>query len=243
MGIQNDQDKTMAVNEQSKGEGIAGQDEHVLVIFPHPDDEAFGTSGTIAMYRKRGVPVTYVCATLGEMGRNMGNPPFATRESLPLIRKKELQEAARVLDLTELRMLGLRDKTLEFEDFEELTRRFAAIIEEIRPTLVITFYPGYSVHPDHNTCGAAVIEAIRRMPDAERPTVHCVAFSNDCEEALGEPDMVRDISEVNDIKIAAIQAHRSQVEGFRGGLAKRLDKRDPSTMRWINTERFWTYRF
>ena len=27
------------------------------------------------------------------MGRNLGNPPFATRESLPLIRERELEEA------------------------------------------------------------------------------------------------------------------------------------------------------
>jgi hypothetical protein len=28
------------------------------------------------------------------MGRNLGNPPFATRESLPDYREKELEEAA-----------------------------------------------------------------------------------------------------------------------------------------------------
>ena len=41
--------------------------EHVLVILPHPDDEAFGAAGFIAKNRKAGVPVTYACGTLGEM--------------------------------------------------------------------------------------------------------------------------------------------------------------------------------
>ncbi|RQN27000.1 bacillithiol biosynthesis deacetylase BshB2, partial [Paraburkholderia tropica] len=59
---------------------------HVLVIFPHPDDETFSSSGTIASYIEKGIPVTYACLTLGQMGRNLGNPPFATRESLPFIR-------------------------------------------------------------------------------------------------------------------------------------------------------------
>ncbi len=63
-------------------------EQHVLVVFPHPDDEAFGVSGTITSYIKQGTPVTYACLTLGEMGRNLGMPPFATRESLPSIRKK-----------------------------------------------------------------------------------------------------------------------------------------------------------
>lgn len=64
------------------------KERQVLVIFPHPDDEAFGVSGTIATHIQNGTPVTYACLTLGEMGRNMGNPPFANRETLPDIRKK-----------------------------------------------------------------------------------------------------------------------------------------------------------
>lgn len=74
------------------------QEKHVLVIFPHPDDEAFGVSGSISSYIDAGIPVTYACLTLGEMGRNLGNPPFATRESLPEIRRKELEEAAKVME-------------------------------------------------------------------------------------------------------------------------------------------------
>lgn len=50
------------------------KERHVLVIFPHPDDEAFGVSGTISLHIDNGTPVTYACLTLGEMGRNMGNP-------------------------------------------------------------------------------------------------------------------------------------------------------------------------
>ena len=31
------------------------------------------------------------------MGRNLGNPPFATRESLPFIRERELEEACKAI--------------------------------------------------------------------------------------------------------------------------------------------------
>lgn len=37
------------------------------------------------------------------MGRNLGNPPFATRESLPSIRERELEEACKVIGITDLR--------------------------------------------------------------------------------------------------------------------------------------------
>ena len=98
------------------------KERHVLVIFPHPDDEAFGVSGTISSYREMGVPVTYACLTLGEMGRNLGNPPFANRETLPQIRKEELQKACEAMGLDDLRMMGFRDKTIEFEDDEKMVK-------------------------------------------------------------------------------------------------------------------------
>jgi bacillithiol biosynthesis deacetylase BshB2 len=219
------------------------KERHLLVVFPHPDDEAFGVSGTIATHVQNGTPVTYACLTLGEMGRNMGNPPFTNRENLPKIRKEELKEAARVLGIQDLRMLGFRDKTIEFEDEDKLTNTMTALIEEVNPSLIITFYPGYSVHPDHDATGAAVVRAVEKMPTAARPTLHCVAFSNNCVEELGEADIINNISPVAETKLAAIQAHRSQTEQMFSGIEEKLKNQDPQIMVWINNERFWTYKF
>lgn len=219
------------------------KERHVLVVFPHPDDEAFGVSGTIATHIKNGTPVTYACLTLGEMGRNMGNPPFTNRENLPKIRKAELKEAARALGIQDLRMLGYRDKTVEFEDEEKLADVMSALIDELNPSLVITFYPGYAVHPDHDATGAAVVRAVERLPEAARPKLHCVAFSNDCIEKLGEADIINNISPVAEIKLAAIKAHRSQTEQMFADVSEKLKNQDPQIMVWINNERFWTYKF
>ncbi|MFB5193836.1 bacillithiol biosynthesis deacetylase BshB2 [Neobacillus sp. KR4-4] len=219
------------------------KERQVLVVFPHPDDEAFGVSGTIATHVQNGTPVTYACLTLGEMGRNMGNPLFTNRENLPKIRREELKEAARVLGIQDLRMLGFRDKTIEFEDEEKLANQMLALIEEVNPSLIITFYPGYSVHPDHDATGAAVVRAVEKMSPAARPTLHCVAFSNNCVDELGEPDILNDISPVAKTKMAAIQAHRSQTEQMFIGMEEKLKNQDPQVMKWINNERFWTYKF
>ncbi|MGG1675809.1 bacillithiol biosynthesis deacetylase BshB2 [Neobacillus sp. NRS-1170] len=219
------------------------KERQVLVVFPHPDDEAFGVSGTIATHVQNGTPVTYACLTLGEMGRNMGNPPFTNRENLPKIRKKELQEAARVLGIQDLRMLGFRDKTIEFEDEDKLTNTMSELIKELNPSLIITFYPGYSVHPDHDATGAAVVRAVEKLPAAARPTLHCVAFSNNCVEDLGEADIINNITPVAEKKLAAIQAHRSQTEQMFKDVEEKLKNHDPQIMVWINNERFWTYKF
>src|SRR5690625_5373541 len=94
-------------------------EKHVVIIYPHPDDESIGCAGTIRKYREQGVPVTYLCGTLGEMGRNMGSPIFANRETLPKLRVEELIEACKILDI-DLQLLGYRDKTIEYEDRQEV---------------------------------------------------------------------------------------------------------------------------
>ena len=178
-------------------------EKHVVIIYPHPDDESFGAAGTALKFRAQGVPVTYLCGTLGEMGRNMGKPNIANRESLPEIRKQELINACNVLDIN-LEMLGYRDKTIEFEDRNEMALNLKGYLEKIQPSLVITHYPEHAVHPDHNALGAAAIEAVRLMDKESRPVVWAQAITNDYEEVIGAPDIVNDISAYFDKKIEAI---------------------------------------
>jgi bacillithiol biosynthesis deacetylase BshB2 len=216
---------------------------HVLVVLPHPDDESFGAAGLIALHTRAGVPVTYACGTLGQMGRNMGKNVFANRETMPFIRKKELEDACRVLGIEDLRFLGLHDKTIEFEDPEIVADSIEQIIKEVNPSLIVTHYPGHGVHPDHDACGYATIRAVSRIPKEKRPTVYCMAITKNRIEALGEPDVVIDITDVSDVKIAAIKAHRSQTEAMMEGMEQKIKNQDPDALKWIQTEVYWTYKW
>ncbi|WP_027965402.1 bacillithiol biosynthesis deacetylase BshB2 [Halalkalibacillus halophilus] len=195
---------------------------HVVIIYPHPDDESFGASGTTVRFREAGVPVTYLCGTLGEMGRNMGSPFFATRESLPEIRKQELLDACAVLDMN-VEMLGYRDKTIEFESRKLVAERLKDYIEDLGATLVITFYPPFAVHPDHNAMGAAAFEAVKMIDSDIRPELWATAITNDRQETLGEPDVIIDTEEVFEKKLEAIKAHRSQAEGMLSKMRESSD--------------------
>ncbi|WP_249871298.1 bacillithiol biosynthesis deacetylase BshB2 [Oceanobacillus saliphilus] len=220
-------------------------EKHVVVIYPHPDDESFGAAGSISNFREQGVPVTYLCGTLGEMGRNMGNPTFANRETLPEIRKQELIHACNVLDVN-LKMLGYRDKTLEFEDRAEIAEHLKQILEEIQPSLVITHYPDHAVHPDHNALGAAAIEAVRLMDPAKRPEVWAQAITNNYLDILGKPDVINDITAYFDKKMEAIFCHDSQASGVLGQF-KHVDKLESEIQEDIkkrfSTEQFYTWNF
>lgn len=211
---------------------------HILVILPHPDDESFGFAGTILKHKKQGACVTYLCLTLGEMGRNMGNPPFANRETVPNIRKKELEEACRVLKIDELRMMGLRDKTIEFLNQEKLAQSLADVILDVNPSLILTFYPGYSIHPDHDACGAAVMRAVALLPKESRPEVHALAISPNSVEELGEPDIVYDISDYLEMKLDALRAHHSQMQEVVKATEHKLEQ---GLDDWMKYEQFWIY--
>ncbi|MEK3877668.1 bacillithiol biosynthesis deacetylase BshB2 [Paenibacillus sp. FSL M7-0420] len=211
----------------------------ILVVFPHPDDEAFAAAGTLAQYIERGAEVTYACLTLGEMGRNMGIPPFANRVTLPEIRREELRASCQAIGIQDLRMLGFHDKMIEFDDPRLLEDTMLSLLRELTPSLVITFYPGYSVHPDHDATGAAVIRAVRQLPPAERPVVHCVAFAIGHEEHIGLPDVHVDVTAYLDKKMASIQAHRSQYQAAELVGNQELTAEDIQLR--FGQEAFWTY--
>ncbi|TVX93206.1 bacillithiol biosynthesis deacetylase BshB2 [Paenibacillus agilis] len=211
---------------------------HIVVVLPHPDDESM-IAGTLATHIQQGSIMTYVCLTLGEMGRNMGNPAFANRVTLPQIRKRELEEACRRIGIQDVRMWGYHDKMVEFEEQGELSVKIEQLLTELQPSLVYTFYPGHGVHPDHDATGAAVIEAVKRMPSELRPTVHCVAITPNRRKVLGEPEVVNDISDYVEQKIYAIQAHQSQAQM----LLDSLKKEDAASHGKHSTEMFWIYPF
>lgn len=218
------------------------QERQILLVFPHPDDEAFSCAGAVRLYANMGVPVTYACLTLGEMGRNLGNPPFATRESLPEIRRAELKAAVEAMGIQDLRMMGLRDKTIEFEDDEKMVKLVSNLIEELNPSLILTFYPGFAVHPDHEATARAVVEAVRRMPKEQRPKICGVAFANDTVEKLGEEDISLDVSSVKLDKLKALQAHASQTAWMMAETTKRVEEGQPMSESWLNVEKFYIIR-
>lgn len=188
----------------------------IMAVFAHPDDETFICGGTLAKFAQAGERVVLLCATRGEMGRRMGVPPVATRETLPQLRDKELQEACRALGIAELKYLGLRDKTLEIQPFEPLV---ATILEHLRketPNRVVTFHERLGGHADHCTIGRAATRAFS-MYQKEHPEANLffVAWNTLATEperyGLDSQDLLRvDVRPQLAAKLLAFRAHRSQ---------------------------------
>lgn len=152
----------------------------LLACFAHPDDEAFGTGGTLARYAAEGTEVSLVCATRGEAGE-ISNPDLATRENLGEVREDELRCAAESMGVRELIFLDYRDSgmvgTPENDDprafmlasAEEVVRQLVGIMRRLRPQAVVTFEPtgGYG-HPDHIAIHRHTVAAFQAAADPTR---------------------------------------------------------------------------
>ena len=228
----NDRDMEQRQQEPVREEPQISEEERefdsIMSIVAHPDDAEFSGGGTLAKFAREGKKV-YICVCTGG---DKGSPdPEMTNEELREIRQREQREASEILGVTETIFLGNPDgelfPTLEFR--EQIVR----VLRTYRPDVVITHDPWrpYSLHPDHRAVGITTTDAI--YPTAR----DAIYFPQHYKEGLqpwkvGEiwyagaeqPDKYIDISEVFDLKIAALQKHDSQV-GRSTELEKRLRER------------------
>lgn len=155
----------------------------LVSVFAHPDDETFGVGATMARYAAKGIPVTMVCATRGEVGEIAAGTD-ATPENLGLHREQELRDSMAILGVQDVRFLGFRDSGMIGTEENEDPRAFmnasaggvvhmlVKLIREIRPAVVVTWDKsgGYG-HPDHVACHHHATAAFHAAGDpAQFPT-------------------------------------------------------------------------
>ncbi len=171
-----------------------------LLIAAHPDDPEFGAGGTVALWARAGW------------------------RDVARVRQAEQRAAARVLGVSEVVFLhypdGLLEPTLALR--RDLTRE----VRRWRPLRVICQSPLRVLaanalrrhHPDHMAAGAAALAAV--YPSASSPHLFPELLREGLEPWIapeiyvtesGDPDVIVDISETLDTKIAALQAHASQM--------------------------------
>ena len=121
----------------------------LLAVFAHPDDEAFGTGGTLARYAAEGNDVYLVTATRGEAGQ-IAHPELASPANLPTVRERELRRACQVYGIHEPLFLDYLDGQLTQVNQGQAVGKLVRIIRELMPQVLITFGPdGIYGHYDH----------------------------------------------------------------------------------------------
>jgi N-acetyl-1-D-myo-inositol-2-amino-2-deoxy-alpha-D-glucopyranoside deacetylase len=232
-------------------------------VHAHPDDETLSTGGTIARYAAEpDTAVTLVTCTLGEQGEvipaELAELAPDRGDQLGGYRAGELAAACAALGVRDHRYLGgigrWRDSGMALaghgvraamperlhpralarpEAFDEQVDELVAVLEEVRPQVVVTYGPdgGYG-HPDHVRAHEITAAAVRRVP----ARMFCTAIGRSTLDAglaklagraglpfrMPEPDelpsvpdeavRVRvDVSAQRAARVAAMRAHATQV--------------------------------
>ena len=153
------------------------QDQRLLLVHAHPDDEAIGNGATMAKYAAEGRGVTLVTCTQGEEGEvlvpELAHLAADREDALGPHRVTELALAMKALGVSDHRFLGgagrfrdsgmdwdsaghakpkptVRDDTFWRADLTEAADLLVAVVREVRPQVLVTYdeFGGYG-HPDH----------------------------------------------------------------------------------------------
>jgi N-acetyl-1-D-myo-inositol-2-amino-2-deoxy-alpha-D-glucopyranoside deacetylase len=212
---------------------------HVLVVIAHPDDESFGCGSVLARASAAGHETAVLCATRGEAGESR-----VQTDDLAARREAELREAAGILGVSEVRLLGHIDSgmtgepapgTLAAADPAEVAAQVCAAIVELQPDVVVT--PDASDgHRDHAVTRDATLVAVHTAQHPPAATyLWCLARSSMTRWAehmrgtggggddlalgeLGTPDeeitLFVDVEPQLATRWAAMRAHASQASPY-----------------------------
>ncbi len=204
------------------GDGPIDAPERVLVVVAHPDDIDFGTAGTVASLTDAGSHVAYCLVTSGDAG---DDDMSVSQEELAELREGEQTAAGAEVGVTDLYWLHYPDGRVV--NSLELRRDISRVIRIEQPNVVISQSPErnwdriYGSHPDHLATAEATVAAV--YPDSRNPRAHPELLEEghkphtvDKMWIVGlKPNLVVDITDVFDRKIAALRAHKSQT-GWMG---------------------------
>jgi len=174
----------------------------LLAVYGHPDDESFGTGGTLALYASQGGRVALACTTRGEAGE-ISDPNLATPEHLGEARdeapsrltsrnggrdgasERELRCACAHLGVKDLYFLGYRDsgmagtpdnqhpRAFAQANLHEATGKIVRLVRTLRPQVLITFDPqGGYGHPDHINANRITVAAFAAAGDPAQYPEH-----------------------------------------------------------------------
>ena len=210
------------------------------VIVAHPDDETFGCGSLLLDAARAGAVTAVTCATRGEAGEvrpGVGVPV----DGLGALREQELREAAALLGVRRVDVLGFRDSGMDGEaepaslvaaDESAVRASVEAVVDAFSPNVLVTL-DASDGHRDHARMRDVTLSVGR---ERGLPVyLHCLPRSTmqrwaahmaeiDPELAylklgeLGTPDeeisVVLDTSDLLDRRWEAIRTHRSQASPF-----------------------------
>ncbi len=167
------------------------ENDHILIIAPHPDDECIGPGGLLARYPGQ---CRVIVLTDGREGQGDAAP-----ERVKAVREREFQEEMSFLGIADYRMLGYEDGTL---------LRHTDCLEQIGLAgYTEIFVTGmHDNHPDHTAAYLSVRQALQKQGIGESEV-----YLYEVHAPLQCPTHLLDITDRMEEKQHMIRFHRSQL--------------------------------
>ena len=172
---------------------------NILVISPHPDDEAIGCGGTISKHIEDGDKVEVIFLTSGEKGGH-GKSEVETIK----IREEEAKEAKEILQISNIDFW--REPDGKFEITEKNINRLLKILDALRPNIVYVPHQDEH-HQDHREAALLVRHVVNNL---NGPMEKPVVYMYEVWTPIQQIDHIVDISPYVELKRQAILAHKSQ---------------------------------
>jgi LmbE family N-acetylglucosaminyl deacetylase len=196
----------------------------IAAIFAHPDDEAFGPAGTIALLAKQN-DVYIIVGTNGEAGENH-HPD--THKHILEIRRHELISSSKVLGVKYVHFLDFPDGQLNNTIYGNVLLKAEKLMLDLKPEVLITFeHHGLTGHIDHVFMTRVATSLYEGQPFIKQIWYYC--FEKKMRDHIlnyyriknfhvyfpkgysaDEVDVVVDVSETWHQKMGAIHSHLSQ---------------------------------
>lgn len=185
----------------------------MLVVSAHPGDLLWRCSGAVAKHVKLGGDVDIIIVTYGTGGEaNDLMKAGMTIKQAKARRKKELTAAAKILGVSRIEYWDMQD--YRFMITQDKIIKLAKFMRESRPDLILTHHGVDILNPDHGTMLEYVnmslevatglgVEIEGTKPGLDRAPIFCFE-PHYCESNGFVPNLFVDITDVIDIKIAAM---------------------------------------
>jgi N-acetylglucosamine malate deacetylase 1 len=184
--------------------------QQVLVVAPHPDDEAIGCAGTVLLHAQSRDRVCIAIATDGGRSR-----AITDRNQMCRQRRREADEAARLMQVDRLEWIGLPEGEW---NTPELQQALTALIEQIRPDII--YAPSrIDFHPEHLRVAHALALALGGSPSTHDMRVRLYQIQVPLNPLL--TNLVADVSGVKSASEAALRAYVSQAGSIHSAYRQR----------------------
>lgn len=174
---------------------------NILIISPHPDDEAIGCGGTICKHIAEGDSVEVIFLTSGEKGGH-----GRTEEETIHVRELESKDAAAILKLGHIEFWKEPDGNFKVTE-HNVTRLVEKIIASNTQIIFVTHEQ--EEHPDHVSAAQLVKQAVEQLPENMLPPT---VWMYEVWTPIQRMDHIVDISDYVETKRKAILAYKSQCD-------------------------------